>query len=246
MKHYFITLFLVLSLSLNAQETATIDTPTQTELRSEISKKHDDGTKKQERFFNTENKKVKTINYYENGKTASVFTFYENEKNKTGTQYNKKTGEIDQKRFYYNSGKTKAKIYYETVYNSTAQKQELKPQRMYFYYENKKEKFVASWQYGTLNDIEYYNSEGHKIRNVGLSSKGYKVTEAFWYYGHIHGWAFGYDKGGNIIDKSFSYKGKPADPADYPEWEKHITEFDKIPALEKELDGLLHQYELVK
>jgi len=248
MKQILTIFLLALGFSLNAQETATLDTTSQTELRSEITKEWRKGLKQEVSFFNTENILVKQINYRTNGKLGhtSIFTYHDNGKEKSVFKYNR-NNDISEKTYSSSEGGLEAMISYTSIYNSTKKARVRILNRARFYHPKSEPKFTVHFKKGVLSSVNIYSTKGVQIKDVVFNTSGEKVLESYYYFGRPHGWNVVYENGVKRETKeNFYYKGTGNVKAeDYPEWKKDIKEFDQIPAMEEELQQLMKEYELL-
>jgi len=248
MKQYLFIILLALSFSLNAQETATLDTTTQTELRCEITKEWRKGFKKEESFYNADNVLMKLITYRIDGRIGytSVYTYHENGKKKSHIKYDL-NNELISKTYFRSEGGLKSQITYTSIYNSTTKKDDTIINRARFFHPKSEPKFTVHFKKGVLSSVNIYSTKGVQIKDVIFNTSGEKVLESYYYFGRPHGWNVVYENGVKRETKeNFYYKGTGNVKAeDYPEWKKDIKEFAKIPAMEEELQQLLKKHELL-
>lgn len=200
-------------------------------LRCEVKKTHTNGKTERAYYYDKAGKFVKVANFSKEGKLSSTYLL-KNEKKKEFIKFYVNTGLKKRHSYYHENEAIAVSIFYdftETVEN------------IFFKNEDGKERFevMVDLTNGGFSK-RIFNSNGILIRRIDQVDGN--ISKAYYYNGKLHGFIISIDKEGKK-NEEFWHKGMAGKY--YEGWEKIIDDFDKIPALEKELDAELIKYNIV-
>lgn len=236
MKHIlatFLLLFITVTITAQNQDVITYQSTLKSldTLRNETKKTYPNGVIERVYYYTKSGEFVRVVNFTKEGKMSSVF-YLENGNKKEYVKFYADTRLKEQYTNYYSNKEPAVSIFYDFT-------EAIKS--IYFTSKEGKDRFEVKFDLTNGGfSKRIFNTEGHLIRRIDQANGN--ISKAYYYNGKMHGPIESIDNKGNKTGE-FRHYGMIAEK--YEGWEKIIVDFDKIPALEKELDVELKKYNII-